>query len=167
LAAMRWTWVVETVTSDNPSNLVTYFKLAGPWGGVSAAVELAYLELTWCLSHPVCRTDQSCNDYVKSLSEKLRCCKEPHHFTRRRQSTTSRALPPSLTIMSAPSLANAIVKRPWLQRLMTPLANWYCNVAGYRKLGLRYAHPLCSDRLTSIKAVGPLQINSKWTTALT
>ncbi|EAT87714.1 cytochrome b-c1 complex subunit 7 [Parastagonospora nodorum] len=39
--------------------------------------------------------------------------------------------------MSAPSLAPFINKRPWLQRWMKPLANWYCNAAGYRQLGLR------------------------------
>ncbi|KAH6674500.1 ubiquinol-cytochrome c reductase complex 14 kDa protein-like protein [Halenospora varia] len=39
--------------------------------------------------------------------------------------------------MSQPSLAGAIVKRPWLYRMMKPLSNWYCNAAGYRKLGLR------------------------------
>jgi hypothetical protein len=42
--------------------------------------------------------------------------------------------------MSQPSLAGYIVKRPWLKRWMMPLANWYANAAGYRKLGLRYAH---------------------------
>ncbi|KAI4745804.1 ubiquinol-cytochrome c reductase complex 14 kDa protein [Aureobasidium sp. EXF-12298] len=39
--------------------------------------------------------------------------------------------------MSQPSLTNFIVKRPWLKRWMTPLANWYSDAAGYRKLGLR------------------------------
>ncbi|KAJ4365193.1 Cytochrome b-c1 complex subunit 7 [Neocucurbitaria cava] len=39
--------------------------------------------------------------------------------------------------MSAPSLAPYIAKRPWLQRWMKPLSNWYCNAAGYRQLGLR------------------------------
>ncbi|KAK3171015.1 hypothetical protein OEA41_003099 [Lepraria neglecta] len=39
--------------------------------------------------------------------------------------------------MSAPSLANYITKRPWLKRWMMPLANWYADAAGYRKLGLR------------------------------
>ncbi|EMD96445.1 hypothetical protein COCC4DRAFT_84116 [Bipolaris maydis ATCC 48331] len=39
--------------------------------------------------------------------------------------------------MSAPSLAPYIMKRPWLQRWMKPLSNWYCNAAGYRQLGLR------------------------------
>ncbi|KAJ4994232.1 ubiquinol-cytochrome c reductase-like protein [Stagonosporopsis vannaccii] len=39
--------------------------------------------------------------------------------------------------MSAPSLAPAIMKRPWLQRWMKPLSNWYINAAGYRQLGLR------------------------------
>ncbi|CAG8953124.1 hypothetical protein HYFRA_00003322 [Hymenoscyphus fraxineus] len=39
--------------------------------------------------------------------------------------------------MSQPSLASAIRARPWLQKMVTPIANWYCNTAGYRKLGLR------------------------------
>ncbi|KAL4873137.1 hypothetical protein BDV12DRAFT_192632 [Aspergillus spectabilis] len=39
--------------------------------------------------------------------------------------------------MSAPSLANYIAKRPYLKRWMTPIANWYVDAAGYRKLGLR------------------------------
>lgn len=42
-----------------------------------------------------------------------------------------------LATMSAPSLAGYIVKRPWLKRWMMPLANWYADAAGYRKLGLR------------------------------
>jgi len=46
--------------------------------------------------------------------------------------------------MSQPSLANYIVKRPWLKRWMQPLANWYCNAAGYRKLGLRYGDLRCT-----------------------
>lgn len=40
--------------------------------------------------------------------------------------------------MSAPSLTQFITKRPWLKRWMTPLAHWYADAAGYRKLGLRY-----------------------------
>ena len=39
--------------------------------------------------------------------------------------------------MSAPSLAPFVNKRPWLQRWLKPLSNWYCNAAGYRQLGLR------------------------------
>ncbi|KAJ0420770.1 cytochrome b-c1 complex subunit 7 [Aspergillus carlsbadensis] len=39
--------------------------------------------------------------------------------------------------MSAPSLTNFVVKRPWLKRWMTPIANWYVDAAGYRRLGLR------------------------------
>ncbi|KZF25671.1 ubiquinol-cytochrome c reductase complex 14 kDa protein [Xylona heveae TC161] len=38
--------------------------------------------------------------------------------------------------MASPSV-NFIVRRPWLRRWMTPLANWYTDAAGYRKLGLR------------------------------
>ncbi|KAG9234811.1 cytochrome b-c1 complex subunit 7 [Amylocarpus encephaloides] len=39
--------------------------------------------------------------------------------------------------MSQPSLATAIKARPWLHKMMMPLANWYTNASGYRKLGLR------------------------------
>ncbi|KAL3468272.1 cytochrome b-c1 complex subunit 7 [Aspergillus heterothallicus] len=39
--------------------------------------------------------------------------------------------------MSAPSLTNFIVKRPWLKRWVKPVANWYADAAGYRRLGLR------------------------------
>ncbi|KAF1820413.1 14 kDa subunit of cytochrome bd ubiquinol oxidase [Dissoconium aciculare CBS 342.82] len=39
--------------------------------------------------------------------------------------------------MSTPSLAPFINKRPWLQRWMKPLSEWYMDNAGYRKLGLR------------------------------
>ena len=47
--------------------------------------------------------------------------------------------------MSSPSLANAIVKRPWLKKWMQPLANWYVDAAGYRKLGLRYDYIIQGD----------------------
>lgn len=47
--------------------------------------------------------------------------------------------------MSQPSFTNFIVKRPWLKNMMTPFANWYCNAAGYRKLGLRYVEGLRQD----------------------
>ncbi|KAB8301107.1 hypothetical protein EYC80_003013 [Monilinia laxa] len=40
-------------------------------------------------------------------------------------------------IMSAPSLASWIVKKPGLLKIMQPLASWYTNAAGYRQLGLR------------------------------
>ena len=43
--------------------------------------------------------------------------------------------------MSAPSLAPYILKRPWLSKMLKPVANWYVNAAGYRKLGLRYGRP--------------------------
>jgi hypothetical protein len=42
--------------------------------------------------------------------------------------------------MSAPTLAPYILKRPWLKRWMMPLANWYANAAGYRRLGMTGNH---------------------------
>lgn len=37
----------------------------------------------------------------------------------------------------APSLAPAIAKRPWLFKMLQPVANWYVNLQGYRQMGLR------------------------------
>ncbi|KAK3074801.1 Cytochrome b-c1 complex subunit 7 [Teratosphaeriaceae sp. CCFEE 6253] len=39
--------------------------------------------------------------------------------------------------MSYPSLAPFIKERPWLLNWMRPLARWYFDNAGYRKLGLK------------------------------
>ncbi|KPI44018.1 Cytochrome b-c1 complex subunit 7 [Cyphellophora attinorum] len=39
--------------------------------------------------------------------------------------------------MSGPSFAPYVLRRPWLKRWMMPLANWYADAAGYRRLGLR------------------------------
>lgn len=39
--------------------------------------------------------------------------------------------------MAQPNITNFVLKRPWLKRWMMPLASWYCDAAGYRKLGLR------------------------------
>ncbi|KAL1853457.1 Cytochrome b-c1 complex subunit 7, mitochondrial [Paecilomyces lecythidis] len=60
--------------------------------------------------------------------------------------------------MSAPSLANYIVKRPALTRFLMPIAEWYTNAAGYRRLGLRYDDliPEESDTVqTAIKRLPP------------
>ncbi len=56
--------------------------------------------------------------------------------------------------MSAPSLAKFIMKRPWLERWVEPVANWYCNAAGYRKLGLKWVAPgsgLCTKNQTTYR----------------
>ena len=37
----------------------------------------------------------------------------------------------------APSLVTVAAKRPWLLKLLTPIANWYSNASGYRQMGLR------------------------------
>lgn len=53
------------------------------------------------------------------------------------------------------ALTNYIVKRPLLKRWLTPIANWYTDAAGYRKLGLRYDFALLSIQLIrSMKAKG-------------
>ncbi|KJZ76844.1 hypothetical protein HIM_03721 [Hirsutella minnesotensis 3608] len=48
--------------------------------------------------------------------------------------------------MSAPSLAPFVLRRPWLTKMLMPLAGWYSNAAGYRKLGLRYDDLLEEER---------------------
>nr|POE52064.1 cytochrome b-c1 complex subunit 7 [Quercus suber] len=53
-----------------------------------------------------------------------------HHITTDSNTRT-------VAIMSVPSLAPAIMKRPWLKKWFEPLAGWYFDNAGYRKLGLR------------------------------
>ncbi|PGG95829.1 ubiquinol-cytochrome c reductase subunit 7 [Blastomyces parvus] len=45
--------------------------------------------------------------------------------------------PSRLYTMSAPSLLKQINARPWLKRMMMPLANWHANASGYRQMGLR------------------------------
>ncbi|KAH8693144.1 ubiquinol-cytochrome c reductase complex 14 kDa protein [Talaromyces proteolyticus] len=39
--------------------------------------------------------------------------------------------------MSVPSMTSYVVKRPYLRRWLQPIAEWYTNAAGYRRLGLR------------------------------
>ncbi|KZZ86985.1 ubiquinol-cytochrome c reductase complex 14 kDa protein [Ascosphaera apis ARSEF 7405] len=39
--------------------------------------------------------------------------------------------------MSAPSLYKQVVARPWLKRILKPVASWYTDAAGYRKMGLK------------------------------
>ncbi|KAI1826015.1 cytochrome b-c1 complex subunit 7 [Xylaria intraflava] len=60
--------------------------------------------------------------------------------------------------MSYPSFAPFILKRPWLKKLVMPIADWYCNTAGYRQLGLR-ADDLISEEnevvLQAIKRLPP------------
>lgn len=36
------------------------------------------------------------------------------------------------------SLAPFIEARPWLYKMVKPIAKWYRGAAGYRQLGLRY-----------------------------
>ena len=52
--------------------------------------------------------------------------------------------------MSTPSLANFIRKRPALLRWIQPIADWYADAAGYRKLGLRYGSIALRNRKTPI-----------------
>ncbi|KAL9037092.1 MAG: hypothetical protein Q9214_005848 [Letrouitia sp. 1 TL-2023] len=60
--------------------------------------------------------------------------------------------------MSAPSFANFIHRHPTLHRLMIPFAKWYCQIAGYRQLGLK-ADDLISEEneivLQALKRLPP------------
>lgn len=49
--------------------------------------------------------------------------------------------PRSTVTMSAPSLHKAVAGRPWLAKILRPLAQMYANAAGYRQMGLRYGSP--------------------------
>ncbi|GAB1315175.1 Cytochrome b-c1 complex subunit 7, mitochondrial [Madurella fahalii] len=53
----------------------------------------------------------------------------------------------------APSLISSVVKRPWLQKLLTPLAGWYTNAAGYRQMGLRADDLIVEENETVLKAL--------------
>ncbi|RDA86164.1 hypothetical protein CP532_3043 [Ophiocordyceps camponoti-leonardi (nom. inval.)] len=48
--------------------------------------------------------------------------------------------------MSAYSIAPFILRRPWLHKMVMPIANWYADAAGYRKLGLKYDDLLEEER---------------------
>ncbi|KAK7511289.1 cytochrome b-c1 complex subunit 7 [Phyllosticta citricarpa] len=64
--------------------------------------------------------------------------------------------------MSAPSLTNFIVKRPWLRRWMTPLANWYTDLAGYRKIGLRADDLIPEESEVVLKALKRLSAKESY-----
>ena len=46
--------------------------------------------------------------------------------------------PATTATMSAPHGAAFVLKRPWLLKIVKPIADWYVKAAGYRQLGLRY-----------------------------
>ncbi|KAL2021788.1 hypothetical protein VTK56DRAFT_6562 [Thermocarpiscus australiensis] len=53
----------------------------------------------------------------------------------------------------APSLYSTVIRRPWLLRLVQPLANWYVNAAGYRQMGLRADDLILEENETVLKAL--------------
>lgn len=60
--------------------------------------------------------------------------------------------------MSAPSLAPFVLKRPWLTKMLMPVANWYANAAGYRQMGLRADDLISEDNETvqlALKRLSP------------
>ncbi|KAK4158552.1 cytochrome b-c1 complex subunit 7 [Chaetomidium leptoderma] len=58
--------------------------------------------------------------------------------------------------MTAPSLYSAIAKRPWLMKMIMPIAGWYSNAAGYRQMGLRADDLLVEENEPVLKALGRL-----------
>jgi hypothetical protein len=48
----------------------------------------------------------------------------------------SRISKQTLPTMSGMSLASYAIKRPWMKSMLQPLANWFNNASGYRKMGL-------------------------------
>ncbi|KAF2642273.1 14 kDa subunit of cytochrome bd ubiquinol oxidase [Massarina eburnea CBS 473.64] len=64
--------------------------------------------------------------------------------------------------MSAPSLAPFILKRPWLQKWVTPLAKWYANAAGYRQLGLKADDLIPEENDTVLLALKRLPPNEAY-----
>ncbi|KAK1756858.1 cytochrome b-c1 complex subunit 7 [Echria macrotheca] len=58
--------------------------------------------------------------------------------------------------MSAPSLIKFAAKRPWLIKLLTPVANWYANAAGYRQMGLLADDLISEENETVLKALSRL-----------
>ncbi|KAL1994276.1 hypothetical protein VTN49DRAFT_2945 [Thermomyces lanuginosus] len=55
--------------------------------------------------------------------------------------------------MSVPSLANYIVKRPALRRWVQPIAEWYANASGYRRLGLKSDDLISEENELVMKAI--------------
>ncbi|KAK4188049.1 cytochrome b-c1 complex subunit 7 [Podospora australis] len=53
----------------------------------------------------------------------------------------------------APSFINVVNKRPWLSKLVAPLASWYNNAAGYRQMGLKADDLISEENETVLKAL--------------
>ena len=47
------------------------------------------------------------------------------------------------------SLAPFVLKRPWLAKMLEPVAAWYTGSAGYRQMGLRYVFTRFRDERTN------------------
>lgn len=60
---------------------------------------------------------------------------------------------PTTATMPYPSLTPFIIKRPWLHKLVAPIAEWYKNAAGYRQLGLRTDDLLIEENEEVLKAL--------------
>ncbi|KAK4179889.1 cytochrome b-c1 complex subunit 7 [Triangularia setosa] len=58
--------------------------------------------------------------------------------------------------MSAPTLVNYVAKRPWLQKLLKPVASWYTNASLYRQMGLKADDLISEENTDVLKALGRL-----------
>ncbi|KAK4224731.1 cytochrome b-c1 complex subunit 7 [Podospora fimiseda] len=53
----------------------------------------------------------------------------------------------------APTLAPYVKARPWLSKLVQPLANWYIGASGYRQMGLRADDLISEENETVLQAL--------------
>ncbi|KAK3377734.1 putative ubiquinol-cytochrome C reductase complex 14kD subunit [Podospora didyma] len=60
------------------------------------------------------------------------------------------------------SLAPYILTRPWLTKLLKPVANWYASAAGYRQLGLRADDLINEENEDVLKALGRLDARESY-----
>jgi hypothetical protein len=58
-----------------------------------------------------------------------------HHPGKHHLRNPTRPLP-TMPIV-APCFTKFVLERPWLTKLVRPVANWYANAAGYRQMGLK------------------------------
>ncbi|KAH6627151.1 cytochrome b-c1 complex subunit 7 [Chaetomium sp. MPI-SDFR-AT-0129] len=62
----------------------------------------------------------------------------------------------------APSLSPFVLRRPWLKQLLTPLASWYANAAGYRQMGLKADDLLSEENEDVLKAISRLDAKENY-----
>ncbi|KAL2118561.1 hypothetical protein VTJ04DRAFT_8221 [Mycothermus thermophilus] len=56
----------------------------------------------------------------------------------------------------APCFTKFVLERPWLTKLVRPVANWYANAAGYRQMGLKADDLIPEDNEPVLQALARL-----------